>query len=73
MAQLVPEERRFSGNGAWRNDPQEIDEADDADSAAYLVGEYQLAYGPKYTVWAKNQSRRPNIVEAAEELHEDRH
>lgn len=70
MAQLVPEERRFSGNGKWRNDPQEVDEADDPDSAAYLVGEYQLAYGPTYTVWAKKVLGDGEVkrVEADEEV-----
>lgn len=51
MAQLKPEHRTFSGNGAWRNEPQEVDTADSLQSANYLVCEYRMALGPSWTVW----------------------
>jgi len=51
MAQLLPKHRRFSGHGAWRNDPQEVDTAGNLREAEYLVGEYQMSYGPTWKVW----------------------
>lgn len=56
MAQLVPSERRFSGNGAWRNEPEEVDTAETRREADYLVGQYSMAYGPTHTVWAEEAS-----------------
>lgn len=52
-AQLKPEKRTFSGNGAWRNERQEVDTAETKQEAEYLVGEYALAYGTDWNVWVE--------------------
>lgn len=37
--------QKFSGNGAWRNEPQVYDTADTLKEAEYLVREWQMAVG----------------------------
>ncbi len=58
-AQLVPSERRFTGNGAWRNEPEEVDMASNRNDAEHLVSEYSMAYGTKFTVWAEPMEDSP--------------
>jgi hypothetical protein len=39
-------------------EPEEVDSASDESTAAYLVGEYRMAFGPGWSIWAVDK-RRP--------------
>lgn len=39
--------------GKYKGRTEEIDTADDPKTAEYLRGEYQMAYGPQWTVWVE--------------------
>ena len=41
--------------GTYKGNRELIDEADDLNSALYLKGEYQLAYGSEWTITIKKE------------------
>jgi hypothetical protein len=55
MAQLLPQYRTFEGEGAWRNEPQEVDTAETMQEAEYLRLQYAIAYGNQWKVWIEEE------------------
>lgn len=45
--------------GKYRGKSEIIDTAETAKDAAYLVGEYRLAYGHEWTVWSGRKKDDP--------------
>lgn len=45
-----------------KNEPEVIDEADNQKTADYLVGEYRMAYGRDWIVWAGRKRREDSAV-----------
>lgn len=45
--------------------PEKIDSASSSREAAYLAGEYQLAFGRDWVVWCGRKDQEPNGVSHA--------
>jgi len=43
--------------------PEKIDQASSESSAAYLLGEYRLAFGKQWTLWTGRKDQKPQGVE----------
>jgi hypothetical protein len=41
--------------GTYKGNRELIDETDDLNNALYLKGEYQMAYGPEWTITIKKE------------------
>ena len=41
--------------GKYQGKTEDLDEADDNITAAYLVGEYRMAFGVEWVIWSEEQ------------------
>ncbi len=51
--------------GTYKGNTEEIDTAEDLQSAEYLVGEYKLAYGKDWTIWYEDAQGNKGDMPAA--------
>lgn len=53
--------------------PEVIDQANSLRDAEYLVGEYRIAFGTSWKIWAGTRKSEPALFTSQEEIYERTH